>query len=34
VRLDEAGTWDVDLKVTGAGQGSVERVQGQLYVSP
>jgi hypothetical protein len=34
VRLDEAGTWDVDLKVTGAGQGSVERVQGQVYVSP
>jgi len=34
VRLDEAGNWDVDLKVTGAGQGSVERVQGQIYVSP
>jgi hypothetical protein len=33
VRLDEAGTWDVDLEVTGAGQGSVERVQGQIYVS-
>jgi hypothetical protein len=34
VRLDEAGSWDVDLEVTGAGQGSVERVQGQIYVSP
>jgi len=34
VRLDEAGNWDVDLEVTGAGQGSVERVQGQIYVSP
>jgi len=34
VRLDEAGTWQVNLEVTGAGQGSVERVQGQIYVSP
>jgi hypothetical protein len=34
VRLNEAGTWQVNLEVTGAGQGSVERVQGQIYVAP
>jgi len=34
VGLDTAGDWDVDITVTGAGQGSVERVQGQVYVSP
>lgn len=33
VRLDEAGTWDLDLKVTGAGQGTDERVQGSFYVA-
>jgi len=34
VGLDTAGGWDVDITVTGAGQGADERVQGSFYVKP
>lgn len=34
VDLDTAGDWDVDITVTGAGQGADERVQGSFYVKP
>ena len=34
VGLDTSGDWDVDITVTGAGQGTDERVQGTFYVKP
>lgn len=33
VGLDTAGGWDVDITVTGAGQGTDERVQGSFHVN-